>query len=169
MKEFERHRHCVGESAIHMQFTPKYRREVFEDPVIRETCKSVFQNIAKRLGVELPALEFGPDHVHLFLTGWRKYSPAQLAQYLKGASSRELRMTIWGRVRKYEWGSAFWSGGYFFGTVGRVTSDTVKFYIERQQGKHWQHCDFDAVQHQKKKEGLVLKSSRQIILDAFAA
>jgi hypothetical protein len=43
-------------------------------------------------------------------------------------------------------GKRFWSEGYFYESVGMVTSTAVKFYIERQQGKHWVHYDF-AVKH----------------------
>ena len=168
MEQLERYRHCVGESALHLQFTPKYRREVFEDNIIQERCRAILQDIAKRLGIELSALEFGPDHAHAFVTRWRKYSPSQLAQYLKGASSRELRLTLWERVKRYEWGKAFWSSGYYFGTVGRVTSETVKYYIERQQGKHWEHCDFDA-EHSMETKCQILRSTRQTKLDIFAA
>ncbi len=31
--------------------------------------------------------------------------------------------------------------------MGRVTSSTVKFYIERQQRKHWMHEDADVSTH----------------------
>jgi len=44
---------------------------------------------------------------------------------------------MWERVRKYELGGSFWSDGYFFETVGRITSESIQFYIERMQRKHW--------------------------------
>lgn len=166
MEEFERYEHCVGECCLHMQFTPKYRREIFEDETIQEACRKVLLEIGERLEINIPAIEFGPEHTHLFITGWRKYAPAQLAHRLKGASSRELRKNQWERVKKYEWGNAFWSGGYFFETVGRVTKESIKFYIERQQGKHWKHEDYDAVQLGSKDRQSV---RGQTTLDLFAA
>jgi hypothetical protein len=33
--------------------------------------------------------------------------------------------------------------------VGRVTSETIKYYIERQQGKHWAELDYDVHMHLK--------------------
>ena len=137
MENFVRYRHCVGETGLHIQLTPKYRKDVFVDETIREGCRRILYEIGRRIGIDIQSIEFGPNHVHLFITNWRKYSISQLVQYLKGASSREIRRTMWERVRKYEWGKAFWHGGYFFETVGRITSESIKFYIERMQRKHW--------------------------------
>ncbi len=137
-------RHCVGESNYHFQFTPKYRRDIFRDGVLKNACRASFKHIAERHGVVLLAVEFGPEHVHLFVGSCRRFSVSQLAQYFKGASSRELRMSHWDRVRKKEWGRALWSAGYFYESIGRVTSDAIEYYIERQQGKHWAETDYDA-------------------------
>jgi putative transposase len=89
------------------------------------------------------ALEFGPDHVHLFLGNCKKYSVPQVAQYFKGASSRELRKKYMDRINIKLWGDSFWSDGYFYESVGRVTSESVEYYIKRQQGKHWADVDFE--------------------------
>ena len=137
-------KHCVGESNYHFQFTPKYRRDIFRDAILKNACLVSFREIAARYGVRLLAVEFGPEHVHLFMSNCRRFSVSQLAQYFKGASSRDLRMSHWERVRKKEWGSALWSAGYFYESIGRVTSETIEYYIERQQGKHWAEMDYDA-------------------------
>ncbi|MFQ6061429.1 MAG: IS200/IS605 family transposase [Thermoplasmata archaeon] len=86
-----RARHSVGGANYHLQFTPKYRRRIFSDPVLREACRTAFQRIARELKVDIEALEFGPDHVHIFLSNCKNYSASQLARRLKGASSRRLR------------------------------------------------------------------------------
>ena len=137
-------KHCVGESNYHFQFTPKYRRDIFRDSVVKNACLFSFKQIASRHCVRLLSVEFGPEHVHLFVGGCRRFSVSRLAQFFKGASSRDLRLRHWDRVRKKEWGCAFWSAGYFYESVGRVTSETIEYYIERQQGKHWAELDFDA-------------------------
>lgn len=117
---------------------------IYRDEVLKKACEASFKKTAEKWGVRLLAVEFGPDHTHLFIGGCRKYSVSQLAQYFKGASSRELRKNHWDRVRKKEWGKALWSAGYFYESIGRVTSETIKYYIERQQGKHWAEQDYDA-------------------------
>ena len=142
-------KHCVGESNYHFQLTPKYRRDVYRDEVLKKACEGSFKKISEKWGVKLLAVEFGPEHVHLFIGNCRKYSVSQLAQYFKGASSRDLRKNQWDRVRKKEWGKVFWSAGYFYESVGRVTSETIKYYIDRQQGKHWAEMDYDTHMHLK--------------------
>ncbi|MBW2044756.1 MAG: transposase [Deltaproteobacteria bacterium] len=32
----------------------------------------------------------------------------------------------------------FWTGGYFYRTVGAVNSETVSRYVEHSQSKHWE-------------------------------
>ncbi len=66
-----------------------------------------------------------------------------LAQRFKGASSRELRKVHWDRIKLKLWGDSFWSDGYFYESIGRVTSDAIEYYITRQQGKHWAEEDYE--------------------------
>ena len=135
--ELVNYAHCVVGANLHLQFTPAYRRDIFCDSGIISLCRRVFTVTAKDLGVELVACEFGPDHAHLFLSGWKNYSIPYLVRLLKGRSSRTLRKEMWNRIRPKLWGNKFWSEGYFAETVGRITAETAKHYIERQQGKHW--------------------------------
>ena len=138
-----RHRHCVGESNYHLQFTPNFRKKVFLPVSVRMLCRQLFYQKAAELGVALLAVEFGPDHCHLFVGNCRRYSVCQLVQYFKGYTSKIIRQQLWSVVSEYVWGKRFWSEGYFYESVGMVTSQSVKFYIERQQGKHWVHEDFE--------------------------
>jgi len=130
-------RHTVGGANFHLQFTPKYRRKVFNDREIVRACKHEFERKASELGVTLYACEFGPDHVHLFIGNCKNYSLPKLAQHFKGSSSRALRRNLSEHVRQYEWGESFWSDCYFYDSIGRMTTENVSFYIERQQRKHW--------------------------------
>ena len=97
--EFDKYSHSLGESNFHFQFTPKYRRDVFRDVIIKKACEESFLRIAVKYKMVVRALEFGPDHVHLFLGNCKKYSVPQVAQYFKGASSRDLRKRYWDRVK----------------------------------------------------------------------
>ena len=153
--EFDKYSHSLGESNFHFQFTPKYRRDVFRDVIIKKACEESFLRIAVKYKMVVRALEFGPDHVHLFLGNCKKYSVPQVAQYFKGASSRELRKKYMDRVNIKLYGDSFWSDGYFYESVGRVTSESVEYYIKRQQGKHWADTDFEV--HKKPQSQKSLK------------
>ena len=72
------------------------------------------------------ACEFGLDHVHLFVSGCRKYSVPYMAQRLKGASAYAIRHRLRDRVRGKLWGDPFWSDGYFCRSVGSTITETVR-------------------------------------------
>jgi REP element-mobilizing transposase RayT len=57
-----------GESNFHLIFTPKYRRDVFTDDGVKRMCLESFAETCYVLGVRMEACEFGPDHVHLFVS-----------------------------------------------------------------------------------------------------
>ena len=162
MDELKHSRHCVGGSNYHIQLTPKYRRLVFEVREIRKLIEALIRRKAYELGISIEAIEFGPDHLHAFFMNCRKYDVPTLVQHLKGFSSWYIRNKRPDLVRSYYWGDSFWSDGYFYESIGRVTSETVKFYIERQQGKHWMHDDFEFYTMRK-------GDYRQTRLDPFAA
>jgi putative transposase len=144
MDELKRYRHCVGGSNYHIQLTPKYRRRVFDYRHMRELVKAVIRMKLKQMGIGIGAIEFGPDHIHLFLTDCSKYDVPTIIRHIKGFSSWYLRKNYWDLVKEYLWGNAFWSGGYFFESVGRVTMKTIALYIKRQRGKHWMHEAYEA-------------------------
>ena len=52
-------------------------------------------------------------------------------QYLKGRSSEKLQEEFPILKRKY-WGQHIWAVGYFCRTVGTVTDEIIKEYIENQ-------------------------------------
>ena len=143
------HRHCVGNSRYHLQFTPKYRRKVFRNRKVRKLCEALLRKKAYELGVRIEALEFGPDHVHLFVTNCRKLSVPYLVQHFKGYSSWYIRRHAVWEIEPYLWTASFWSDGYFFESIGRVTEDTVIFYIQRQQAKHWMPSEYEPILHER--------------------
>ena len=55
-------------------------------------------------------------------------SPSEIAQYLKGRSSR-LMQDEFPELKKKYWGQHLWARGYFCATVGSVDKETVENYI----------------------------------------
>ena len=132
--------HTVGESAVHLQFTPAYRRAIFEIPIVRKLTRLYLEAKTKQMGVVLAGIGIGPDHLHMFVCGFKNYSIAELARHLKGFTSRMMRKNHWKLFKHMLWGKKFWSEGYFHRTVGAVTRDTMEFYVKNSQNKHWKHC-----------------------------
>ena len=134
---------------MQVQFTPKYRRDVFRDDMVRRVCEASFRETAEELKFVIHALAFGPDHVHVFVGACKNISVAAVVGRLKGASSRRVRLECWGRVESKLWGDAFWSGGYFYRSVGSTTSEAIQYYVESSQGKHWTALDFEEYKSRK--------------------
>lgn len=125
--------HSVGESNLHMQFTPAYRREIFARDDVRILTRDYTLSAARFMGIEILAIGFGTDHVHLFIRGWKNFSIAELARRLKGFTSRMMRKHHSALFRDVLYGRKFWSSGYFYRTVGAVNSETVRRYVLESQ------------------------------------
>ena len=137
MSSYQASAHCVGESNWHLQFTPAYRRPIFEDKLTRELTIAYLMEAAEELRVHVGAIECGPDHLHMFLQETRKHSVVDVVHKLKGFSSYQMRKGHRSLFCDQLWGDKFWSAGYFYQTVGAITAESVKEYITKGQAKHW--------------------------------
>ena len=133
MLELKSYGHGFGNAAYHVVLVPKYRRDVFEETTVQEEAKRVFQEICKEYQYELSTIEIMPDHTHLFVLPRPTTSPSEMFHKLKGRSAYELFRRC-PQIKKKLWGGHLWSRGKFFRSVGEVTAETVKRYIEESQG-----------------------------------
>ena len=72
------------------------------------------------------------DHSHILVSCPPRLSPSKVMQYLKGRSSRLLQEEF-PHLKKRYWGRHLWARGYFCATVGAVTQEQIKEYIERHE------------------------------------
>ena len=135
--KIKKYSHAVGEFNFHIQLTPAYRREIFADEKVMKLTKAYLVSKIGELKLTLVAIEFGPDHVHIFIADCKNYAPCRLIQYLKGFSSRMMRKNHWNLFKMDLYGSKFWSAGYFCRSIGETTSEAVEHYIKESQSKHW--------------------------------
>jgi|SRR3989344_1606102 len=147
----------VGEINLHLQLTSAYRRGIFADEQVKELTKIYFLEKAKKLGIIIAALDFGPDHFHAFITNWKKHSVEKLVNELKGFTSYMMRKLHWDLFRDKLWGNKFWSEGYSYRTGGIVTANAVKYYVEHGQQKHWHAVDY-----------VYYKQKQQMLLNQFS-
>ena len=83
--------HTVGETNLHLQFTPAYRRDIFSEPLARELTTAYIVQRSQEMKIEVAAIECGPDHLHLFVKQWKNWKIPVLAGQLKSYSSRKMR------------------------------------------------------------------------------
>jgi putative transposase len=77
-------------------------------------------------------LSIQEDHVHIILQTNPTDSVAEVAQRLKGGTSRVIRKEF-PELEEFLWGDSFWADGYFAETVGNVDEEVVKRYIRDQR------------------------------------
>lgn len=128
-------RTCVYNINYHFVWSVKYRRKVLSGEVEAYMRELIYQ-IAEDKGFTVDEFETGTmDHVHLFVTAPPKLSPSLLVQYLKGITGRKI-MERYPDLKKQLWNGELWNHSYFVETVGDVSTETVRRYIEN-QSKHY--------------------------------
>jgi putative transposase len=115
----------------HVVFCPKYRRKVLVNEV-DERLKTILIETIETWGQELVELEVMPDHVHLLVGCDPQFGIHRLVKYLKGTSSRYLRQEFPQLKRRLP---SLWTNSYFVCTVGAVTQDSLKRYVEGQKNR----------------------------------
>ena len=122
-------RNCVYQTAYHVVWCPKYRRDVLVGP-IGLAVESMLDAICTERGWPVIAKEIQPDHVHLFLSIPPAQAVADAVKILKGVCARQLFVTF-PRLKKRLLGGHLWSPSYYVGTAGNVSAETIRHYIER--------------------------------------
>ena len=74
-----------------------------------------------------------PEHVPLFLVASPDDAPSSIARTLKTNSAVHI-ITAFTKLKERKiWVSALWSRGCYYGSVGAITEESAKKYIENQK------------------------------------
>ncbi len=131
MSEYRSNHNVTYTCRYHVVFCPKYRRKVLVPP-IDERLKTILMEQMERWGQELIEMEVMPDHVHLLVGCDPQFGIHRLVKLLKGFSSHALRQEYPSLKRRLP---SLWTNSYFVATVGGVTLETVKRYVETQKDR----------------------------------
>ena len=127
---YRRGAHTVLELQYHFVWKTKYGYPVLRGDVALK-LRSVISDICKQNGMIIVRGNVRANHVHILVNAPSHLSSAKMAQYLKGKSSYVL-LRDFPELKKRYWGQHFWSRGYFCNTVGAMTEEMIKKYIEEQ-------------------------------------
>jgi len=130
MKNYRKTSHSVYDLKFHLVWITKYRKKVLTGSVAERT-RTLIREICKEYDIEIIKGSVSKDHVHLFLSVPPHISISDVAQFLKGKSSRKL-MAEFKHLQKEFWGRHFWARGYFAASSGNVTDEVIMEYIEHQ-------------------------------------
>lgn len=120
--------HTVFKIEYHFVWVTKYRYEVLKGDVgervrelVRQTCETLEIKILK--GV------VSKDHVHILVSATTELAPKEIMRRIKGRTASKL-FDEFPMLKKRYWGRHFWARGYFCATVGEMTEDMIKQYLE---------------------------------------
>lgn len=130
-KRWKRSATTVYNIGYHFIWCPKYRRKVLTGKVA-ERLKVLLLQKAREIGVDIAQMEVMPDHVHLFVKTNPTNSPHFIVQQLKGYTSRSLREEFPHLKSKLP---SLWTRSYYCESVGHISEETIRKYIEDQKGK----------------------------------
>lgn len=121
--------HTAWKCQYHIVFIPKYRKKKLYGAV-RTDIREIIKTLCYDKGVEIIEGAVCIDHVHLCVCISPKMSVSNFMGYLKGKSA----LMIFDRHPELEskWNKAFWARGYYVATVGNITEEAIKKYIQEQ-------------------------------------
>ena len=120
--------HTVFQIEYHFVWVTKYRYKVLTGELaervrelVRETCEAFEIRIVK--GV------VSKDHAHILASCPPNMAPSEIMRRIKGRTASKL-FEEFPHVKKRYWGRHFWARGYFCATVGQMTEEMAKQYLE---------------------------------------
>ena len=119
----------------HVVWSVKYRRKIIT-PEIERFLKDTVQDIAADKGFTVHLFESGQmDHVHCFVSAPPKLSITNIVKYLKGITGRRLFETF-PEIRQQLWKGQLWNHSYYVETIGSVSEENIRRYIEKQSKQY---------------------------------
>ena len=120
--------HTVFDIKFHLVWITKYRYKILKGSIGKRLIELLKQGCEAK-DIVIVKGHVSPDHVHMLVSVPPSLSVSDVAKYLKGRSSHLLQDEFPELKKKY-WGQHLWARGYFCATVGTVTEEMIKQYIE---------------------------------------
>lgn len=128
--KYESNNTWIYSCKYHIIWCPKYRRKVLTNG-IDNRLKELLNNWQEELAYQIIEQEIMPDHVHLLIQTTPDVSIVNLVKTLKGRTARILRKEFPQLKSRLP---NLWTRSKFIATVGAVSLEVIKQYIENQKG-----------------------------------
>jgi putative transposase len=116
----------------HLIWCPKFRFGVLKT-VVLDSLKTIFQDIASKYNYDIIEMEVMPDHVHLFIGSKPAIAPSDIVRTFKSISAIKIFEQFEALKNYYSRCGSLWSKGKFISTIGFVSAETIKKYIQEQK------------------------------------
>ncbi len=130
-KKYKSNGRMVYSCQYHVIFCPKYRRRVLSEDIACR-LKELLSAKQEEYGYELLEAEVMTDHVHLLIDVNPRVGVYAVVTKIKGYTSRTLREEFPHLKSRLP---SLWTLAKFISSVGSVSLEVVKKYIEEQKGK----------------------------------
>lgn len=115
----------------HIIFVCKYRKQLMVQ--YGNYVKSIMLDISEKYDFKIIEIEVDKDHIHLMVESEPKVSPLMIVRALKQQTTVQLWNMFPQYLSKHFWKEkTFFTDGYFVSTIGEVSSETLKKYIQNQ-------------------------------------
>lgn len=115
----------------HIIWCVKYRKPILNGD-LEKRLKQIVKQVCLKRKSELIEMECDEDHIHILVEVDPQYGIHRLVKEIKGLSSYLLRKEF--KIARTRVPS-LWTNSYFCSTVGSVSLEVVKKYIEEQKLK----------------------------------
>ena len=130
-KDYYSSSHLVFKCSYHVVICPKYRKRILVGE-ISNRLKQICYSIAEEYDFLIEDIETDKDHIHMIITCNPRFGIMKCISLIKSSSARILFKEFPFIKQRYLWGCKFWSRSTFVESVGSVSLEVVKQYIENQ-------------------------------------
>ena len=132
LKEYISKNHSKFLIKYHIILVCKYRKQLLVG-AFEYDMKKIMRHISEMSDFDIEVMETDKDHLHMMVRSDPKLSPLQIVRRLKQMSIS----AVWKKYRDFLRHNfykehTFWTDGYFVSSIGNVSQETIKKYIENQ-------------------------------------
>ena len=114
-------------------FLCKYRKKLLASKQISDDIKQFSYEICQKHGVIIRYMETDKDHIHYMLETEPVMSISKIVNLMKGYTTYHIWKRYPDYLRKHYWKEhTFWTDGYYVCSVGNVSEEMPRKYIENQ-------------------------------------
>ena len=118
----------VFQIEYHFVRITKYRYKVLTVEVA-ERVQELVRQVCETFEIRIVKGVVSKDHVHILVSALPTMAPSEIMRRPKGNTSSRL-FDEFPHLKKLYWGRHFWAQGYFCTTVGQMTEEMIKNYME---------------------------------------
>jgi putative transposase len=120
--------HTVYRIEYHFVWVTKYWYKILIGDV-GQRVKELVKQTCEAFEIEILKGVVSKDHVHIMVSAPPEMAPSEVMRRIKGRVATKL-FEEYPHIKRRYWGRHVWARGYFCATVGQMTQEMIKQYLE---------------------------------------